>query len=94
MSNNSILLKIENQVAFITLNRPEVFNSFNREMALALQDTLDSCAADDAVRAIVITGNGKAFCAGQDLKEVTGNAKKYPSMILFGEPPAKSQLWK
>lgn len=71
MSNNSILLKIENQVAFITLNRPEVFNSFNREMALALQDTLDSCAADAAVRAIVITGSGKAFCAGQDLKEVT-----------------------
>jgi 2-(1,2-epoxy-1,2-dihydrophenyl)acetyl-CoA isomerase len=71
MSNNSILFKIENQVAFITLNRPEVFNSFNREMALAFQDTLDACAANDAVRAIVITGNGKAFCAGQDLKEVT-----------------------
>ena len=71
MSNNSILFKIENQVAFIRLNRPEVFNSFNREMALALQDTLDSCAADAAIRAIVITGNGKAFCAGQDLKEVT-----------------------
>ena len=40
MSNNSILLKIENQVAFITLNRPEVFNSFNREMALEMQETL------------------------------------------------------
>ena len=71
MSNNSILFKIENHVAFITLNRPEVFNSFNREMALALQAVLDSCATDDAVRAIIITGNGKAFCAGQDLKEVT-----------------------
>ncbi len=71
MGNNPILLKIENQVAFITLSRPEVFNSFNREMALVLQDTLDSCAADAAIRAIVITGSGKAFCAGQDLKEVT-----------------------
>ena len=67
----SILLKIENNVGFITLNRPEVFNSFNREMALLMQDTLDVCAKDDAVRAIVITGSGKAFCAGQDLKEVT-----------------------
>ncbi|MFK7781050.1 enoyl-CoA hydratase-related protein [Psychroserpens sp.] len=71
MSNNSILLKIENKVAYITLNRPEVFNSFNREMALSLQSILDDCEADDAVRAIVLTGNGKAFCAGQDLKEVT-----------------------
>ena len=68
---SSILLKIENNIAFINLNRPEVFNSFNREMALLLQETLDNCAHDKAVRAIVITGNGKAFCAGQDLKEVT-----------------------
>lgn len=69
--NNSILLKIENQVAYITFNRPEVFNSFNREMALLLQDTLDQCEQNNEVRAIVITGSGKAFCAGQDLKEVT-----------------------
>ena len=68
---SSILLKIEKNVAFITLNRPEVFNSFNREMALGLQDIMDNCAADSNVRAIVLTGNGKAFCAGQDLKEVT-----------------------
>ena len=68
---NSIELKIENKIAFITLNRPEVFNSFNREMALLLQKTLDDCEFDSNVRAIVLTGNGKAFCAGQDLKEVT-----------------------
>jgi 2-(1,2-epoxy-1,2-dihydrophenyl)acetyl-CoA isomerase len=67
----SILLKIENNIGYITLNRPEVFNSFNREMALLMQDTLDVCAKDAEVRAIVITGSGKAFCAGQDLKEVT-----------------------
>ncbi len=69
--NKSILVKIENSVAFITLNRPEVFNSFNREMALLLQSTLDECESNSEVRAIVLTGNGKAFCAGQDLKEVT-----------------------
>ena len=68
---SSILLKIENKIAFITLNRPDVFNSFNREMAFLLQETLDNCANNETVRAIVITGNGKAFCAGQDLKEVT-----------------------
>ncbi len=71
MSNNSIELKIENNVASISLNRPEVFNSFNREMALSLQTVLDNCNDDSNVRVIVITGNGKAFCAGQDLKEVT-----------------------
>ena len=69
--NNSILIKIENQVAYVTLNRPEVFNSFNREMALSLQSILDDCEHNNEVRSIVITGNGKAFCAGQDLKEVT-----------------------
>jgi 2-(1,2-epoxy-1,2-dihydrophenyl)acetyl-CoA isomerase len=69
--NQSILLKVENKIATIRLNRPEVFNSFNREMALSLQRILDDCETNDDVRAIVLTGNGKAFCAGQDLKEVT-----------------------
>ncbi len=69
--SQSIELNIKNKVAFIALNRPEVFNSFNREMALSLQAILDQCAIDNEVRAMVITGNGKAFCAGQDLKEVT-----------------------
>ncbi|WP_370003368.1 enoyl-CoA hydratase-related protein [Winogradskyella sp.] len=64
-------LKIENNIAYITLNRPEVFNSFNREMALNLQQVFDDCDSNSEVRAIVLTGNGKAFCAGQDLKEVT-----------------------
>jgi len=69
--SNSIELKIENNLAYITLNRPEVYNSFNRKMALNLQDILDACESNSEVRAIVITGSGKAFCAGQDLKEVT-----------------------
>ncbi len=67
----SIESKIENNIAWLRLNRPEVFNSFNREMALKLQAELDACEANPEVRAIVIIGNGKAFCAGQDLKEVT-----------------------
>lgn len=66
---NTILFQIENGVAFITLNRPEKFNSFNREMALALQKYLDDCEINETVRCIYITGAGKAFCAGQDLAE-------------------------
>ena len=53
------------------MNRPEVFNSFNKAMAFQLQDALEDCASDDEIRAIVITGQGKAFCAGQDLAEAT-----------------------
>jgi len=68
----SILFEIKNSVAIITLNRPEKFNSFNREMALLLQQKLDDCANDKNVRVIYLTGNGKAFCAGQDLGELTG----------------------
>jgi 2-(1,2-epoxy-1,2-dihydrophenyl)acetyl-CoA isomerase len=67
---SSILLNIENGVAFITLNRPEKLNSFNREMALLLQTELDKCATNKEVRCIYITGAGKGFCAGQDLAEV------------------------
>jgi len=66
-----ILKNIKNKVATLTLNRPEVFNSFNREMALLLQNELDACEKNPEVGAIVLTGSGKAFCAGQDLKEVT-----------------------
>jgi 2-(1,2-epoxy-1,2-dihydrophenyl)acetyl-CoA isomerase len=62
----------QGQVAILRLNRPQVFNSFNREMALALQQKLDEMSEDESVRAIVLTGTGKAFCAGQDLAEVTG----------------------
>ncbi len=66
---SSILFEIKDQVAFITLNRPEKFNAFNREMALLLQEKLDACK-DPAIRAVLITGAGRAFCAGQDLAEV------------------------
>lgn len=69
--SKSISVKIENKVAYITLNRPEVYNSFNREMALSLQAVMGDCEVNEEVRAIVLTGKGKAFCAGQDLKEVT-----------------------
>lgn len=68
-----VLFEIKNAVAVITLNRPDKFNAFNREMALLLQQMLDGCAADKAVRAVYLTGSGKAFCAGQDLGELTGD---------------------
>jgi 2-(1,2-epoxy-1,2-dihydrophenyl)acetyl-CoA isomerase len=53
----------------ITFDRPDKFNSFNRALALGVQDALKKAADDQAIRCVVITGNGKAFCAGQDLAE-------------------------
>lgn len=67
----SIIFKIEEGIAFVTLNRPDVYNSCNREMALGLQKIIDDAATNKEVRCIYLTGNGKAFCAGQDLQEAT-----------------------
>jgi 2-(1,2-epoxy-1,2-dihydrophenyl)acetyl-CoA isomerase len=66
----SILFRIQDHIAFITLNRPDKLNAFNREMALLLQERLDECADIDEVRAVHLSGAGKGFCAGQDLAEV------------------------
>lgn len=62
-------ITLSNGVCTLKLNRPDVFNSFNQKMAFALQKALDDCEKNDEVRAIVLTGEGKAFCAGQDLAE-------------------------
>ena len=66
-----IQFRIKEGVGKITLNRPDKYHSFVREMALQLQDALDKCNDDKSVRAILITATGKAFCAGQDLGEAT-----------------------
>ena len=65
-----ILFEIKNSIAFITFNRPEKYNAFNREMSLALQDRLDECETNISVRCVCISGAGKAFSSGQDLAEV------------------------
>ena len=68
----SITFEIKDQVAYLTLNRPEKMNSFSREMALNLGGRLDECASLHEVRAVLISGHGRAFSAGQDLAEITG----------------------
>jgi len=69
---SSIVTEIKGQVAILKLNRPEKYNTFNRDMAISLQAGLDAAANHKNIRAILITGNGKAFCAGQDIGELTG----------------------
>lgn len=58
-------------VLTLTMNRPDKYNAFVREMALALQDELARAQNDKSIRAVLLTGSGKAFCAGQDLAEAT-----------------------
>ena len=70
----SISTRLDQGVCTITLNRPEVFNSFNQDMGRAFQSALDEASRDESVRCVVIVGEGRAFCAGQDLKEVTSEA--------------------
>jgi len=69
---------VEHGVAEITLNRPEVLNSFNARMGQELQDALES-AQDPAIRAVLLTGAGRAFCAGQDLAEALGTPESGPA---------------
>lgn len=79
--SSPILFEIKEAIAFITLNRPDKFNSFNREMALLLQEKLSACKAE-TIRAVYITGSGKAFSAGQDISELVGDAKIEIKQIL------------
>ena len=67
MDYSTILYDLEDNVLTITLNRPEILNAFNREMLAEIIDALDKADADDNVRAIIVTGTGRGFCAGADL---------------------------
>lgn len=73
---NSLLYQVQDGIATITLNRPDVFNAFNDEQSYELQDALKQVARDAAVRVVVLTGAGKAFCSGQDLKAIAESTGK------------------
>ena len=72
----ALLLDIHDAIATITLNRPEVYNAFDDPLSYELQDALKKVEKDPAVRVVVLTGAGKAFSSGQDLKAATGPGKR------------------
>tara|TARA_B110000444_G_scaffold250745_2_gene277652 strand:+ start:234 stop:1091 length:858 start_codon:yes stop_codon:yes gene_type:complete len=78
MSYSTILYEVEDSILTITLNRPEALNAFNNEMLFELIGACDKADADDNVKAIIITGAGRGFCAGADLSG-GGNAFDYDS---------------
>ncbi len=63
-------------VAYITLNRPDVYNALNDEITYELQDALKAVSKDEQARVVVFSGEGKAFCSGQDLKAASGDQKR------------------
>ena len=67
MSYETVLYEVADGVALITLNRPERLNAWNPQLARDLNDALTEADRDDAVRSVVLTGAGRAFCAGADL---------------------------
>ena len=67
---DTILLTIEENIAWITLSRPDKYNAVNRDLALTLQEALIVARDNEEVRAIYLTGIGKAFCTGQDITEI------------------------
>jgi 2-(1,2-epoxy-1,2-dihydrophenyl)acetyl-CoA isomerase len=69
-----ILSEKKDSVLWLTLNRPDVYNAFNEAMLMELQDAFKEAANNDTIRCVVLTGAGKAFCSGQDLKDF--NEKK------------------
>ncbi len=83
-SAEDILLREDKDAAvYLTLNRPDKFNTLSEAMLAALQRELDSIAADPAVRCVVIGGKGRGFCAGHDLREMRANPDQAYYQELF-----------
>ena len=78
------LLRADDQgVTTLTLNRPLKFNTLNEELLSALQTELDDIASDDSIRVVVLAANGKAYCAGHDLKEMRATTNENYYQDLF-----------
>jgi 2-(1,2-epoxy-1,2-dihydrophenyl)acetyl-CoA isomerase len=85
--SDSVTYAVAEGVATITLNRPEAMNSLDTATKVLLRDTVQAAAEDDAVRAVVLTGTGRAFCVGQDLKEHIGLLQANDTAALWSTVP-------
>jgi 2-(1,2-epoxy-1,2-dihydrophenyl)acetyl-CoA isomerase len=85
--SDSVLYDVSAGVATITLNRPEAMNSLDTATKVALRDTVRAAAEDEAVRVVVLTGTGRAFCVGQDLKEHIGLLQANDADALWNTVP-------
>jgi len=92
MSYNKIHYTVAEGVATIRLNRPDKLNSFDREMALATIAALDAAKDDVGVRTVLITGEGRAFCAGQDLAEAIAPGTRIEEILTTQYNPIVRRL--
>ncbi len=81
--DSNLIKQIEHGIARITLNRPSQYNALSMQLIAELQGALDEFAANDEVRVVVLSGNGKAFCAGHDLKEMRSSEDREFHQSLF-----------
>ncbi|ROR32423.1 enoyl-CoA hydratase [Inmirania thermothiophila] len=80
-----LLREVRDGVATLTLNRPRARNALSTALMAALQEAVDACAADEAVRVVVIAANGPAFCAGHDLREMRARPERAFYEALFAQ---------
>ena len=92
MAYSKIIYTVTEGVATITFNRPDKLNSFDREMALETIEALDKARDDAAVRAILLTGEGRAFSAGQDLAEAIAPGTRIEEIITVQYNPIVRRL--
>lgn len=76
MDMGGLLYEVRHRVAYLTLNRPDHFNSINNELRNGLRSAVHNINSDDDIDVVVITGSGKAFCAGGDVKIMEENLAK------------------
>ena len=86
MSAPVILVEKHGETALVTLNRPAAMNALSRELRAAIAETFDKLEADSGTRVVVLTGAGKAFCAGLDLKELGQGADTVQGTVTTTDP--------
>src|SRR5688572_5743600 len=83
MSYETILFEVNNGIATLTLNRADVFNAFNEQQSFDVLDALKKAEKDKSIRVLILTGAGKAFCSGQDLKSIAQSQNRSLSESLY-----------
>lgn len=87
MAYNTILYKDEDGISTISLNRPDRYNAVTGEMRAELKDAFKKASSDENCRAVVLTGEGRAFCSGQDLKDIEGQEIDFADFLKSGYNP-------
>ena len=92
MSEPVLLVEKSDEIATVTLNRPNAMNALSRELRAEIADAVENLEADPGVRALILTGAGRAFCAGLDLKELGAKGLSRPSGTIKDKDPVRCEI--